>query len=423
MRPTIAEVSAHHWIAPFIFRVPTTVGVIPCTARPPRPLSVTRPEDLAQPESLRPLFTTRRRSPSPFQARDQAVAVFRWQPESTGPAQLPVLDPRVDVTSVGLDANTVAAVESSGQVVLWEGGAAPRHLSGTPGITVVRVAVGETFLCLLTDRGILLTRGRGSGGCLGHGDTRDVSTPRIVEALLGEDVVEVEAGPQHAAVVTSDGELFSWGQDTGGCLGTSNLNRLSPLPQLVEIEEEVSRVFCGPAATVLLTLDGGVLVAGRNRGNMLGLDTEDTKVKQSDQFQRVMEEAEPVEEVGLSDLSMVLLTKAGHVWTLGGESRMPKRLNLSSPGRPILVAASAAYIIVAMEEGSVVQVLVHIHFVRTPLYFLWTLGQMGWQGGAGGDVDLGRTRLTREKSGQGGRLSGCPRCSPADELRFTKSVL
>ena len=54
---------------------------------------------------------------------------------------------------------------------------------------------------------------------------------------------------------------------------------------------------------------------------------------------------------------------------------------------------------------------------------LWTSGQVGWQVGARGDVDLGRTRLTGEKSGQGGRLSGCPRCSPADELRFTNCVL
>ena len=330
--------------------------MIPCTARPPRPLSVTRPEDLAQPESLRPLFTTRRRSPSPFQARDQAVAVFRWQGESSGATQLPVLDPRVDVTSVGLGTNTVAAVESSGQVVLWEGESAPRHLTGTTGITVVRVAVGDTFLCLLTDRGILLTRGRGSGGCLGHGDTRDVSTPRIVEALLGEDVVEVEAGPQHAAVVTSDGELFSWGQDTGGCLGTSQLNRLGPLPQLVEIEEEVSRVFCGPAATALLTTDGRLLVAGRNRGNMLALDTEKTKVKQSEQFVGVMEEVEPVEEVGLSEVAMILLTRAGQLFVLGGESRVPSKLNLSSPGRPVLVAASSAYLLIAMEEGPVIQV-------------------------------------------------------------------
>ena len=283
--------------------------------------------------------------------------MFRWhQGDSTGPTQLPVLDPRVDITSVGLGGTTVAAVESSGQVVLWEKEAAPRHLSGTTGITVVRVAVGDTFLCLLTDRGILLTRGRGSGGCLGHGDTRDVSTPRIVEALLGEDVVEVEAGAQHAAVVTSDGEVFTWGQDTGGCLGTGQLNRLGPVPQIVEIEEEVSRVFCGNAATALLTPEGRLLVAGRNRGNMLGLDNEKSKVKQSDQFLGVMEEAEPVEEVGLSEVAMVLLTRAGQLFVLGGESRVPTKLNLSSPGKPVLVAASSTDFLVAMEEGPVIQV-------------------------------------------------------------------
>ena len=339
---------------------------------------------------------------------------------------MPVLDPRVDVTSVGLGANTVAAVESSGQVVLWEGESAPRHLTGTTGITVVRVAVGDTFLCLLTDRGILLTRGRGSGGCLGHGDTRDVSTPRIVEALLGEDVVEVEAGPQHAAVVTSDGELFSWGQDTSGCLGTGQLNRLGPVPQLVEIEEEVSRVFCGPAATALLTPDGRLLVAGRNRGNMLALDTEKTKVKHSDQFLGVMEEAEPVEEVGLSESAMVLLTRAGQLFVLGGESRMPTKLNLSSPGRPVLVAASSAYLLVAMEEGPVIQVhiLISIDIQLVQLnQDKSTPGEVGGEGRAGADDPLGGTQLAGEKGGQVDHMQGDHSCSPADEMRSTFYVV
>lgn len=148
-------------------------------------------------------------------------------------------------------------------MVLWEESSPPRALAGTPGITVVQVALGEGFICLLTDHGILLTRGSGASGCLGHGEARDVGTPRIVEALLGEDVVEVKAGPRHVAVVTSDGEGFTWGQvntedvkisyqqlstvllsiftfqqlifvqDTGGCLGHDHPNRLSPLPQVV----------------------------------------------------------------------------------------------------------------------------------------------------------------------------------------------
>ena len=151
-------------------------------------------------------------------------------------------------------------------------------------------------------------------------------------------------------------QVFTWGQDTGGCLGTGQLNRLGPVPQIVEIEEEVSRVFCGNAATALLTPEGRLLVAGRNRGNMLGLDNEKSKVKQSDQFLGVMEEAEPVEEVGLSEVAMVLLTRAGQVFVLGGESRVPTKLNLSSPGKPVLVAASSTDFLVAMEEGPVIQV-------------------------------------------------------------------
>ncbi len=34
-------------------------------------------------------------------------------------------------------------------------------------------------------RGIIFTKGSGNEGCLGHGDTKDLDTLQIVEALLG----------------------------------------------------------------------------------------------------------------------------------------------------------------------------------------------------------------------------------------------
>lgn len=37
---------AHSWLAPHVLRLPTCLGALPCTWKPPRPLSAARPEDL-----------------------------------------------------------------------------------------------------------------------------------------------------------------------------------------------------------------------------------------------------------------------------------------------------------------------------------------------------------------------------------------
>ena len=45
--------------------------------------------------------------------------------------------------------------------------------------------------------------------------------PKIVDALLGEEVIDVACGWNHVVVLTSDAEnpIFTWGIDTNGCLG------------------------------------------------------------------------------------------------------------------------------------------------------------------------------------------------------------
>ena len=100
--------------------------------------------------------------------------------------------------------------------------------------------------------------GEGRSGCLGHGDTRDLATPRIVEALLGDDITALSAGSSHVAVVTGDGELFTWGQ--GGGLGQGQGDRETlTSPEIVDTEEDVEKVRQRPSQPInCLQLPGGV---------------------------------------------------------------------------------------------------------------------------------------------------------------------
>lgn len=127
--------------------------------------------------------------------------------------------------------------------------------------------------------------------------------------------------------------------------------------QVVEVEEDLEQVFCGPSTTALLSSDGVLLVAGRNKSNMLGRDSGDLKVKQAEKFQVVAEELGPVTEVALGEACMVVLSKAGEVWVLGwGEERRPHKLVLATPGRVSRIAAGRSGVLVATEEGAVVAV-------------------------------------------------------------------
>ena len=81
----------------------------------------------------------------------------------------------------------ILASISEGKVIEWRSSNSPHIMEGLGGITISKVVTGEDNLaCFVTDRGILLTKGRGRGGRLGHGDEKDVKdVPKIVEALLG----------------------------------------------------------------------------------------------------------------------------------------------------------------------------------------------------------------------------------------------
>ncbi|XP_030818421.1 serine/threonine-protein kinase Nek8 isoform X2 [Camarhynchus parvulus] len=161
-------------------------------------------------------------------------SIYTWGSGITTPLRLPMLN--TEVVQVSAGRTQKAGVTKSGRLILWEAppmGAAggpslpgateqlqpqfvSRFLEGQSGVTIKHVSCGDLFTACLTDRGIIMTFGSGSNGCLGHGNFTDVSQPKIVEALLGYEMVQVACGASHVLAVSNEREVFAWGRGDNG---------------------------------------------------------------------------------------------------------------------------------------------------------------------------------------------------------------
>ncbi|XP_075928828.1 serine/threonine-protein kinase Nek8-like isoform X5 [Petromyzon marinus] len=95
-------------------------------------------------------------------------------------------------------------------------------------------------------RGILMTYGSGSSGCLGHGSYSDVAQPKIVEALLGYEITQMSCGMSHILAVSNEQEVFAWGRGDNGRLGLGNQElHVCPQPVAVPPPYEPCTAHCG----------------------------------------------------------------------------------------------------------------------------------------------------------------------------------
>ncbi|PON67822.1 Regulator of chromosome condensation [Parasponia andersonii] len=126
------------------------------------------------------------------------------------------------------------------------------------------------------------TFGLGENGQLGHGTTQSAISPQQVKGLPDSvSVISVDCGLFHTSVVSSAGDVWSWGMERG--LGLCPNARVSAtsgdavLPLLISCSEANAKfqnpvqVACGAAHTVVVANDGYKIWSwGRGRSGVLG---------------------------------------------------------------------------------------------------------------------------------------------------------
>jgi len=151
---------------------------------------------------------------------------------------------------------------------------ASRPLTG-----VVAVAAGTYHSLALTAGGQVYAWGRNYEGELGTGDTTGHATPVTVTVASGDpltNVVSIAAGDYHSLAMTSDGQVYAWGDNDNGQLGVDDTTRrytAVPVASPFDATKPMTGIVAVAGAnsfSLFLSNSGTVFGTGYNANGQLG---------------------------------------------------------------------------------------------------------------------------------------------------------
>ena len=214
-------------------------------------------------------------------------SVFFWHADNAWPEQVR-FGRGLRIVQVSCGAEHCLALNSERQVFSWGGNAhgqlgvghtkrvsRPLPLEDSGFRAIVHIAAGGNLSAFVSENGLVSTCGDGRSGALGHGNTKSLSTPRLVEDLLAAEVVHLAIGTAHMVAVTSEAAVYTWGNGDRGQLGLPGGVRLTSAPLRAPLPSDSIRpvrAFAGPNASLVLSEAGRLFACGDNSHNKLALN-------------------------------------------------------------------------------------------------------------------------------------------------------
>ncbi|NP_001084549.2 regulator of chromosome condensation (RCC1) and BTB (POZ) domain containing protein 1 S homeolog [Xenopus laevis] len=206
--------------------------------------------------------------------------------------------------------------------------------------------------------------GMNSSNCLGTGDNQSAIMPRRLDVLCGKKIKDLSYGSgPHILLCNEDGEVYSWGHNGYSQLGNGNtIQGTTPVQVCMELlSKKVIKVACGSHHSMALTSDGEVFSWGYNNSGQVGSGTtanQSVPRKVSSSLQ-----SKVVVSIAAGQTSSMAITDNGHVYGWGyngtgqlglgntGNQLMPCRLVFAQPVCIIQVVLGYAHSLALSDQG------------------------------------------------------------------------
>ncbi len=147
------------------------------------------------------------------------------------------------------------------------------------GETITKITLRFWHSAALTSDGRIFTWGSNSDGELGDGTTTDRYIPTEITSQFNlneeETITEITLGGYHSSAITTEGRVFTWGWNRYGQLGDgTTTSRITPTEITsqfnLSVGETITKIALGNYSSSAITTDGRVFTWGDNTEGQLG---------------------------------------------------------------------------------------------------------------------------------------------------------
>lgn len=141
---------------------------------------------------------------------------------------------------------------------------------------IVDVCCGRYHSLMLTDFGQVYSWGYNWDGECGNGNRDEQLTPYKINGFNNKKVIAISCGGAHSMALTESGEVFSWGYNGDGQLGIGNNdNQNKPIRVINLYSVNITKIAAGDRHSLLLSSNGEIYTFGRNHYGQLGIGNEE----------------------------------------------------------------------------------------------------------------------------------------------------
>jgi alpha-tubulin suppressor-like RCC1 family protein len=139
-------------------------------------------------------------------------------------------------------------------------------------IRYTSIAAGSQHTCGVSSAGTVFCWGANGRGQLGNGSVTNSNVPFLIRVTGRMTFTSVTVGAAHTCALSSEGEVYCWGENSAGQLGTGKRG-YSIMPQRLDRSLRFTALSAGGDATCGVRRDGALFCWGSNAAGQFGTDS------------------------------------------------------------------------------------------------------------------------------------------------------